>query len=274
MLLALVCAAAAAAEHAHAQAAGLTLAQADSAKEARLRELKALYDKGLISKPVFLDEQRRVLRDERPAPAATATPSAVSAPGAGGLRPGHRWEYAVVSSRRSWPSKRLYEIEQASDAAIVERVVMEDGRILSAEHHKGAYVDMTGGMQFSPYYFAFRLVPDVGSIGAVKVEHGDPCAYGEKNPYNTADCEVTAKFEGVDMVSVPAGDFEAHRVHVEIAQIIWGFTTGQRSRSIAVGTFWISPKAGRIVKASVRYGVGGWRTDTMELVSTNVALAP
>jgi hypothetical protein len=269
--LALVCAGAAASDGANAQVAGLTVAQADPAKEGRLHELKALYDKGLISRSVFLDEQRRILRGEPPAPAAVSAPAPAVAPGAGGLRAGYRWEYAVVDSSGGLPFKRLFEIEQASDSSIVERVVMEDGSTRTAQHRKGAYLDMSGGMQFSPYYFAFKLVPDVGPIRDVKVENGDPCAYGTKNTYNTYDCEVVVKFEGEEVVSVPAGNFAAQVVRVEITQIIWGFTTGQRSRSIAFGRFWLAPKAGRLVKASVTYR--GSRTERMELISTNVALA-
>jgi len=246
-------------------------AQADPSRESRLHELKALYDKGLISKPVYLDEQRRILRDAPAAVPSAAAPSAAPPPGAGGLHAGNRWEYTILRPSGGLPSKRLFEIEQATDSAIMERIVMEDGRTLTAQHQKGAYVDMSGGMQFSPYYFAFRLAPDVGRIGGIAVKHGDPCAYGTKNPYNTYDCEVSARFEGSEVVSVPAGIFEAHLVRVEVSQIIWGFTTGQVSRPVAVGRFWFAPKAGRFVKAIVRYG--GSRTEIMELVSTNVALA-
>jgi len=247
-------------------------AQADPSKELRLHELKALYDKGLISKPVYVDEQRRILKGV-PAAAPSATqPSTTSPPGAGGLRAGNRWEYSVLRSHRSLASKRVFEVERASDSTIVERVVMEDGRTLSAQHQAGAYLDLSGGMQFSPYYFAFRMAAEVEPIRDVKVKNGDLCAYVSRYPQNSYDCEVTARFEGDEVVSVPAGNFTAHLVQVEVLRNVWGMTTGLRTSTIAKGRFWFAPKAGRFVKAIVTYG--GSRTEIMELISTNVALAP
>jgi hypothetical protein len=272
--LALVGAGAAMSDRAHAQSVQQSAAgaQSDQSKEARLRELKALYDKGLLSRAVFLDEQRRILRAEPTVQQPAAAASLTGPPGAGGLRAGNRWEYAVVNLRRPLPFKRLFEISDARDHAIVERVVTEDGRIVTAEHQKGAYVDMSVGMQFAPYYFAFKRVPDLGPISDVKIKNGDPCAYGGRNPYNMYECEVVVKFVGAETVSVPAGTFEAQVVRVEITQNTKGFTTGWRSRSIAIARYWFVPKTGRFVRAVIRSGDGS-RGETMELISTNVALA-
>ena len=86
--------------------------------------------------------------------------------------------------------------------------------------------------------------------------------------YNTYECEVSAVFEGSDTVTVPAGTFQAQRVRVKVYQQVWGSTAaGNLSGVIADGQFWISPKAGRIVKAVIEYEADRPWTETMELVS-------
>lgn len=69
-----------------AQPAVAQIAQAGGDKEARLRELKALKEKGLISDDVYRDEQRRILSDTPPAAAPTPAPAA-PAPTASGPPP-------------------------------------------------------------------------------------------------------------------------------------------------------------------------------------------
>jgi hypothetical protein len=268
--LAIVCAGAAPSNRAHAQAAGLTVAQSDSAKEARLRELKALYDKGLLSRSVFLDEQRRILRAGPPAPQAAVATSPAPPPGASGLRPGNRWDYAVIDSRKGLRAQRSFEIEQASSFAIVERIRLENGKTLNAEHHSGSYLTMLGGMQFAPYYLALQPAPFQGTVDLARVYGGDACETREVAGADYAmpiECEIKAKIAGPDRVTVPAGTFEAVRVHVVIHS---QRPLGRARQHIADGDFWVSPKAGRLIKAAVQYDASGPWTETMELVSTNV----
>jgi hypothetical protein len=260
-------------ERVQAQAArpAAEVAQSDADREARLHELKALYDKGLISRSVFLDEQRRILRNEAATPATGTAARAEQSSSAGGLRPGDHWDYVVVDSRKGFRAQRSFEIEQSSNFAIVERIRLENGKTLTAEHHKGPYLTMLGGMQFAPYYLALQSVAFQGTVDLTRVYGGDAC---ETRVVAGADyampieCEIKAKVAGPDRVTVPAGTFEAVRVHVAIHS---QRPLGRARQHIASGDFWVSTKAGRLIKSTVQYDASGPWTETMELVSTNVA---
>jgi len=263
--LALVCAHGAASDHAHAQVAGrtLTVAQSDPAKEARLRELKALYDKGLISKSVFLAEQRRILSGKPPL--ARDDVGSGAAASAGGLRPGDRWVYRYRDSRQRVPVTRSFEIAQAGAAAIVESISLEDGRRLSAEHRAGGYLHALAGLQFAPYYFSFARLGELRSVGELRVEGGGVCGV-DVLPVEHTECVARAEFVGTEIVSVPAGHFGAHVIRVTVAQESTG-RWGTRLQSIIDATFWLSPPVGRLVKATTRHhGDAPW-SETMELVA-------
>jgi len=251
-------------------------------KEERLRELKALKAKGLIADEVYDEEQHRILAEPTPAakPAtssvAMAAPAAAPAPaatGPGGLRPGDRWEYTVVDSRKGSPARRSFEIAQTSDLAVFERIRLEDGKTVTAEHRKGPYLIMLGGMQFSPYYLALQPVAMQGPVGSVRVLGGDACATREEGTgdYGVShDCEIRAEIAETDRVTVPAGTYLAIRVRVTIdSQAKGGLNV---RRHVGDGDFWISAKAGRLIKATVKYDASRPWTETMELESTNVAL--
>jgi len=260
----------------------LAAAPAGRSKEERLRELKALNDKGLIADEVYDEEQRRILAEPTPAaqPAtssvAMAAPAAAPAPapaaaGPGGLRPGDRWDYVVVDSRKGGRVQRSFEIEQASAHAIIEQIRLEDGKVLSAEHHKGAYLSMLGGMQFAPYHLALQPVVVEGPLDAVRMESGDACATRVLEPGDNGsalECEITANIAGRDRVTVPAGTFNAVRIHVMIYS---QRPLGRARQHISDGDFWFSSEAGRLVKAAVTYHASRPWTETMELVGMQVA---
>jgi len=208
-----------------------------------------------------------------PAARQTASPPVAPPPSNGplALQQGDLWEYSFVDSRTGRSAPRKFEIEQTSKYAIVERIELENGKTLAAEHRKGAYLTMAGGMQFAPYYFAFRADRPAGRLGDIKVEGGDACEAAPKSVYNTYDCEVSAEFQGTEPVTVPAGTFDAQRVRVEIYRRVWGAYGGQPSGVIAVGQFWISPKAGRVVKAEVQYDLAHRWSEKMELISLRAA---
>ena len=97
---------------------------------------------------------------------------------------------------------------------------------------------------------------------------GDACATREHlgNDYATSsECEIEARVAGRDRVTVPAGMFDAVRVHVTVDS---QQTMGRHIRQhIGDGDFWISPETKRIVKAVVHYDADRPWTETMELVS-------
>jgi len=255
-------------------------APAGGGKEARLRELKDLKDKGLVSEEVYREEQRRILAEPTPAPQPSLTPVALASPapvtdraaaGAAGLRPGDRWDYIVVDSRKGLPAQRSFEIEQADAYAIVERIHLEDGKTFTAQHHKGPYLSMPGGMQFAPYYLALQTVALPGPLGEIKVLGGDACAtrVAAGGDYaSVLECVIKADVAGRDRVTVPAGTFEAVRVRVTILS---QRPLGRARQHIGDGDYWISPQAGRLIKATVKYhGPHPW-TETMELAAAKTA---
>lgn len=257
-------------------------ASAGTSKEARLRELKDLKDKGLVSDEVYREEQRRILVEPTPAPHPALTPVALASPtpatdraaaGGAGLRPGDRWDYTVVDSRKGFPAQRSFEIEQADAYAIVERIRLEDGKTLTAQHHKGPYLSMLGGMQFAPYYLALQTVAVPGPLGEIKVLGGDACAtrVAAGGDYaSVLECVIKAEVAGRDRVTVPAGTFDAIRVHVTI---ISQRPLGRARQHIGDGDYWISPQAGRLIKATVKYhGPHPW-TETMQLAAAKTARA-
>lgn len=259
-------------------------AVAGRSKEERLQELKALKDKGLLSDQVYHQEQLRVLAEAAPAAArpphagATAAPAAQATPATArpaGLQPGDRWEYEFRDSRKAGSVARSFVIEQASAQLIVERISLADGNTLSAEHRAGAYLELTGGMQFAPYYFAFQPEAATRPIESLRVSGGDACAnrrVGGGDYAASHECEVRAEFTGPDLVSVAAGTFESQRVRVKIASQMRGGYMGARRRNTGEGTFWISAASGRLVKAVVKYDAERPWTETMELVSMKVAM--
>jgi len=202
---------------------------------------------------------------EFPATQPSDAPTAVV--GTGALHQGDRWEYAYVDSRDGRPASRRFEIVQFDGDQIVERIEMEDGRTLTATHRSGAYLEIRGGMQFAPYYFAFQRGNVATSIGGLAVRGGDACEQGPKTIYRTAECEVSAEFVRTETVAVPAGTFEAQVVRIKLSQEMWSSPLAYMSGPFGEATFWISPEAGRIVKAEVRYDLERPWTETMELVS-------
>lgn len=181
---------------------------------------------------------------------------------------GDRWEYVYVDSRKEEPRTRTFTIVNLDRDAIAEQIDIGGVKKLSATHHKGEYLSMVGGMQFAPYYAAFQERLLDKSETTLSVDGGDACATREDRggDYATAsECEVKAQFAGRDRVTVPAGMFDAVRVHVTIdAQQISGFNLRQH---IGDGDFWVSSETRRIVKAIVRYDAERPWTETMELVS-------
>jgi len=268
--------------------APVAAAPAARGKEERLRELKALKDKGLIADEVYDEEQHRILAEPTPpsspqpaassvamaAPAAAPTPAPAAQPaaaGPSGLRPGDRWDYVVIDSRNGGRAQRSFEIEQASQFAILEHIQLEDGKTLSVEHRKGPYLSLSGGMQFAPYYLALQPVVVEGPVGAVRIEGGDACATRELEPGDKGsalECEIQANIAGRDRVTVPAGTFDAVRVHVAIYS---QRPLGRARQHIGDGDFWFSPEAGRVIKAAVKYEASRPWTETMELVGMQVA---
>jgi hypothetical protein len=187
--------------------------------------------------------------------------------GSHGMHRGDRWEYRYVDSRKRQSGTRSFEVVQLSSSIVREQIALEDGRTISAEHHGGAYLSMVGGMQFAPYYFAFRSDGAPRSLDTVRVEGGDACEAALRSVYNSYDCEVSAEFQGSERVTVPAGTFEAERVRVQVYRRVWGSWGGQPSGVIAVGQFWFSREAGRVVNAEVKFDLARPWTESMELVS-------
>jgi hypothetical protein len=190
---------------------------------------------------------------------------AISSPG---IHLGDRWDYVYVDSRNRESGTRRFEITELSASIVKEQIALQDGRTIFAEHHGGAYLSMVGGMQFAPYYFVFQSEAGTSPVSKLKVEGGDPCGEAPVSIYNTYECEVSAVFEGSESVTVPAGTFQAQRVRVKIYQQVWGTTAaGSISGVIAYGQYWVSPKAGRVVKAVITHEVDGTWTETLELIS-------
>lgn len=206
---------------------------------------------------------------------APATPFASAVPqpdettttaGFGGLRSGDRWEYRYVDSRSGRTGVRSFEIEQFADGQIVERVELEGGETLTTTHRGGAYLEMHGGMQFAPYYTAYTSSSLPQSMPALEVFGGDACEQGPKTIYRTAECEVNAEHLGSETVTVPAGTFETQLVRVKVRQEMWGSAVAYLNGPVAEARYWISPAAGRIVRAEIRYDLERPWTETMELV--------
>jgi len=209
--------------------------------------------------------QPRVAMSPASAPASTQPPAI----GVAGLRQGDRWEYTIVDSRNGRAASRAFEIEQVDEKSIVERIEMEDRSNRTAAHRSGAYLNMPGGMQFAPYYFAFQPDAATSPIGEVKAEGGDACASRPDVGYSyqlTYDCEIRADFLGIESVTVPAGTFPAHAVRITVDAQAWGGHNAHRFNLINA-RFWISAKAGRIVKAVITHEADPPWTETMELVS-------
>lgn len=200
--------------------------------------------------------------------AASVTPleASTSVGGFGGLHPGDRWDYRYVDSRSGRAAARSFEIEQFAGGEIVERVEMEDGATQITTHRGGAYLDMHGGMQFAPYYVAYTSQPLPQSMPGLEVLGGDACAEGPKTIYKTAECEVVAEYAGTETVTVPAGTFESQVVRVRVRQEVWSSALAYLSGPVAEARYWISPSAGRIVRAEIRYDLERPWTETMELV--------
>jgi len=204
---------------------------------------------------------------------ASASPSAVvreSAPprsmppaaGPGGLGEGNRWEYRYIDSRNGRTTSRRFEITRVDASTIVERIELENGKVL--------------GMQYAPYYRAFQRDAVIGPTDSLRVESGDACATRRINANDYAashECLVRAEPVGTETINVPAGTFQTQVVRVIVKSEAFGGHRGAQSSVVSDAKFWISPKAGRIVKAVVNYEADRPWTETMELASMTPATA-
>jgi len=182
-------------------------------------------------------------------------------------RQGDHWEYAYARSSDGRSGTRSFEVLRRSGHVLTETIVLEDGTTTLAEHQRGAYLDMTAGMQFAPYYFALGNQAAEGKLDGIRVVGGEACVDRGDYAYGAIlSCNVLVEFGGIESVTVPAGTFDAKVVRITVSQErISGY--GGRVGVLGTATYWFAPKAGRLVKAIVKHDAERPWTETMELVS-------
>lgn len=185
----------------------------------------------------------------------------------GNLYKGNYWRYRFVDTRSGRPQWRRYEIARIDTNSLVEWIEAENADTSRADHGTGAYLNVTDGLQFAPYYFAFQPKGATGAIDEIRIVGGNPCGWAPSSVLNTNECEIRVEFEGGETITVPAGTFEAQRVRVRIFQHVWGYSSQARSGVVAEGRFWFAPKVGRVVSSTVTYEVEPTWTETMTLES-------
>ena len=94
----------------------------------------------------------------------------------------------------------------ASATEVVERYELQDGASGEWKHTPGAYLVALGPSVYSPYLGAFRDLSSSPSLGTVEL--ADPACGGR------TICDVSASVVGREVVSVPAGKFDAIKVRV------------------------------------------------------------
>jgi hypothetical protein len=234
--------------------------------EEQLRNLKRLRDAGLISEPVYVEQQRRIL--EMPAPKADAAPRAPAAPrvpaapgaeaapaaAAAGLphapAVGATWSYRFQD--RLFPARQqafVVRVEGLSGAQIQEVVQGAAGERSAAPVDLQAVRfldrDIGGGqrlVEISPYLL---------SAAVNNALPNPPTHYplgGSNEPFRVRVASMLP-----DQVSVPAGSFKAVRVEVSGERSTNGFAglSGGLMNSLAVTRFrytaWYSTEVRRYV---------------------------
>jgi hypothetical protein len=215
--------------------------------------------------PTAALESRPPAQASEPQPAAAAEPAPARIQG---LRTGDRWEYRLVDSRKGTPEARRFEIVDLDGDTIVEQIDAGAGEQRTATQHPGEYLSLAGGMQFAPYYAAFHENVTDRSDTDLRVEGGDACEtriVGGGDYAAMIECQIGAEFAGIEMVTVPAGTFQARVVRVTVVSQVFGAL--KRRETVVEARYWISPETKRIVKAVVHYEAAHPWTETMELVA-------
>ncbi|HXU42040.1 MAG TPA: hypothetical protein VN675_06935 [Burkholderiales bacterium] len=231
-------------------------------------ELQAYLDQYPNGRFAVLAKARIAALSGKPAvqpqakPAAAPVAAARPAP-TGGRMPqvGDTWTYRLAYVKR-WgqplptPAVRTHvvKVDSASEAEIVDQVLVDGEAASAARHAKGNYFVTQGVSVFAPYLADFSDLPRSGSLGSVSVFDGT-CR-------STHACTATARVMGTETVKVAAGTFTATRIQVEqswrpgpsavsLGQFQMAQMNGGRTLNI-----WYAPEVKRVVKVSSRHVVG------------------
>ncbi len=205
-----------------------------------------------------------------PAPAASR-PAAASAAPVAALpqderlpRIGDSWSYRFLPRGSFSGGVKTYAVTvaAASATAVRERTVVDGAPPVESEHSAGSYVAPAGALSlFSPYLAAFTsLAPNA----RLSIDNRDArtCA-------PAWSCSLTGRVLGREVVTVPAGTFEAIKVHVEQNWVSPSQTNDRGEFGGRILTVWYAPQIKRAVKYSSR-GVPSRLIDTqfeLELTS-------
>ena len=169
-------------------------------------------------------------------------------------RVGDWWTYRARDINRDdrRQVQDIIEVRGVTDGGVLEaaqRGLTEPGQWV---HGSGAYVigSVHGALLFSPHIGAFQGLKVGDRWEDVKFSRLRFCETDNV-------CRFTATVKTEERVSVPAGDFDAYRIDIDLS---WesaagrGFRGGQRG--VRHYTVWYAPSAKRAVKASSREGRG------------------
>ena len=209
------------------------------------------YPKGEF---VALAKNRLAALENKPPSAASdpleptpgAGPQEVSLP-AKLPRQGDSWTYRLTEPRRFFgPKQSSYSVSvlAVSDSGILERYATKGGTSGEWMHTKGSYLVALGPSLFSPYLANFESLPSGLSLETAIADKGCSGSYF---------CAASAKVDGWETVTVPAGTFNTVKVTVRHLWFARSASFGGGSKAYEGSrllTVWYAPEVKRAVKFS------------------------
>jgi hypothetical protein len=181
---------------------------------------------------------------------------------------GDSWTYHLREPKRAdGPQQRIYVVKVASVSGneIRDELFIDNVPSGSVVHSSGSYLVAQGASIFSPYFATYSQP----QVGAIAIRDNMAC----KHPYR---CDAKGRNAGTELVTVPAGTFEAIKVVVEHTwyPVEANALAGMRLWGERTLTIWYAPKLKRAVKFVSR-GVAGESPPidpdfVLELVSYNI----
>ena len=226
------------------------------------------YDGAILFALNHLLVDRRFVDYVNSAPLSRATlaPSdgpaiASSASGRRYPQAGDSWTYRLTERQRRGSRSRTYaaKVVHSSEGAILDQVSLDGAQPADGAHAKGPYVLDQGVSVLSPYLAVFEELSAGASFAAVASKGESDC-----RPANL--CEASGKVVGAEIVRVPAGNFDAVKVTINL---VWQSASGPFPAPPAHRelTAWYAPQVKRLVKLSSRAKLGDVPDFDLELVS-------
>ncbi|MCB2147512.1 MAG: hypothetical protein KQI81_13635 [Deltaproteobacteria bacterium] len=180
---------------------------------------------------------------------------------------GDNWTYQRTNKfNRTRTGKFVVTVTSVSGSGFATSTKVIEG---AAKDEVGEYTTEMNALKdndrkFTPYvpYFSFPLAPGKAWEGSWKYS-----VWGKKNKMETFNATMKSRVEGWEIVTTPAGEFNALKIVFEATHANPHSGRGKETK----GTRWYCPEVRRIVRNEVSDEGGNGKGEVTELVSFSPA---